>query len=131
MFHASPLRGERIFGRALARKRWKVRRYSADTPNNLRQAGRSPDKGGYRYVTFPSGLIPSPEFLNSLTFIKKFYPFPQGAKETKQSCGIHTYVVPPTRGEGWFIYYNVSEKTIIAARTNTVIIKANASFNTG
>ena len=25
-----------------------VRRYSADTPNNPRQAGRSPDEGGYR-----------------------------------------------------------------------------------
>ena len=80
---------------------------------------------------FPRGLYPSPEFLSSLTLTKKFYPLPQGAKETKQSCGIHTYIVPPTRGEGWLIYYNVSEKTIIAARTNTVIIKANASFNTG
>ena len=48
-FHASPLRGERIFGRALARK-VEVRRYSADTPNNPRQAGRSPDEGGYKYI---------------------------------------------------------------------------------
>ena len=48
-FHASPLRGEWIFGRALARK-VEVRRYSADTPNNPRQAGQSPDEGGYGHV---------------------------------------------------------------------------------
>lgn len=82
-------------------------------------------------ISIPRGFIPSPEFLSFAKLNLKFYPLPQGARETKQSCGIHTYVVPPTRGEGWFIYYNVSEKTIIAARTNTVIIKANASFNTG
>ena len=44
-----PLMGERIFGRALARK-VEVRRYSVDTPNNPREAGQSPDEGGYRVI---------------------------------------------------------------------------------
>ena len=51
LFHASPLRGERIFGRALARK-VEVRRYSADTPNNPRQAGRSPDEGDFIKIPY-------------------------------------------------------------------------------
>ena len=59
--HASPLRGERIFGRALARK-VEVRRYSADTPNNPRQAGRSPDEGGYEYVNSYFGIATSLSF---------------------------------------------------------------------
>ena len=97
LFHASPLRGERIFGRALARK-VEVRRYSADTPNNPRQASGALMKVDmntlnslckyYNFILFvaknvniPRVLIPSPEFLSSLTFSKKFCPLPQGAKE--------------------------------------------------
>ena len=59
-FHASPLRGERIFGRALARK-VEVRRYSADTPNNPRQAGRSPDEGDFIKIPYYPLLHPASE----------------------------------------------------------------------
>ena len=39
-----------------------------------------PDEGGYRYVIFPRGLIPSPEFLSFAKLNLKFYPLPQEAR---------------------------------------------------
>ena len=90
LFHASPLRGERIFGRALARK-VEVRRYSTDTPNNPRQAGRSPDEGGYRYFILQNYLEDKPPpFAPHLVSCSKNYRLVSQAENSpeERECAI-------------------------------------------